>query len=326
MIELYCIKENKTYDISNMVKSITWKGSKYNAPRSLEVNLINNSHPSNSLIEFEEGNALVFKWKGRELHRGIIFKINKDVCGAETLVSHDQLIYMLKNKDSYVFENKKASEIITRICKDFEIPIGDIVDTGYVIPNQVFDSKKLYDIVMTSLDTTRKQTGVRHYLFSEKGKIYLKRRKDMTRKWAVEHGVNLIDYSFSTSIEDTATKVLLKSGQKGKEITAPSENKELQKKFGVLQHYEKISEKINKAQLQQRADEILNKKGKINKEFSLNALGISEVISGTSIYVIEKDIGIKKGFYVEEDTHNFNGNKHTMSLKLSETDDLYEVK
>ena len=50
---------------------------------------------------------------------------------------------------------------------------------------------------------------------------------------------------------------------------------------------------------------------------SVEALGIPDVISGVGVYVKIDELGLEQTFYVDEDTHTFSGNVHTMSLTLN---------
>ncbi|KGK88044.1 hypothetical protein [Clostridium sp. HMP27] len=325
MMEVYCVKDNQTYDVSSMVQDAEIKGSKYKTARSLTLKVLNTSKGLHGSFKFEEGNTVVFRWKQQELLRGVLWKVGKDKSETDSLTIYDLMIYLLKNTETYVFTSKKASDIAKIICSDFGIPIGNIADTGYVIPSLVCDGKTLYDIIMQALEITRKQTGVNYYLYSDKGLLFLVRRVEQIRRWVIEDGVNLIDYNYESSLEDTFTRVKLVAGEKDKTIIATAENGELQKKFGLLQYYEKVSDNLNQSQLTERANQIIKQKGRVDRQFSISALGLPDVISGTAIYVIESNLNIKKGYFVEEDSHNFKGKEHTMNLKLSETDKLPEV-
>lgn len=325
MMQVYCIKDNKTYDISPMVQDAELKGNKYKSARSLSLKVLNTSKGMHGSFDFSEGDNVIFMWNQQELLRGFLWKISKDKSQTDSLTVYDLMIYLLKNNDTYVFTSKKASDIAKIICSDFGIPAGDIADTGYVIPSLVCDGKSLYDMIMQALEITRKQTGVNYYLYSDHGKLFLVKRIEQVRKWVIENGVNLIDYSYESSLDDTFTKVKLIAGEKDKTIIATAENGELQKKFGLIQYFEKVSDNLSKTQLQERANQIMKEKGQVNRQFSITALGLKDVISGSAIYVIEKNLNIQKGYFVDEDTHSFKGNQHTMSLKLSETDKLPEV-
>ncbi|MDO7787120.1 XkdQ/YqbQ family protein [Desulforamulus aquiferis] len=308
------------------VESVSWSGAKTKAPRQIDVTMVATSRGGHNFIEPHEGNGVIFLWKGQELFRGIEFKRNRNKSGIMGFTSYDNAIYLVKNTESYVFVAKKASDITKRICSDFQIAIGTIVDTGYVIPSRVYPGKSLYEIIMDALYLTYKQTGKRFYLYSKDGKLHLINRAESPRKWVIEDGVNLVDYEYESSIEDTFTRVKLEAGEEKKTIIATAKNDELDRQFGILQYYEKVSDKVNKGQLQERANQILKNKGKVNKTFSLdNVLGIPDCISGQAIHVISQDLGIKNGYYIEEDTHTFVGNEHIMILKLQETNDIEEI-
>lgn len=325
MIELLWIAKDQTFDITDYVQQITWKGAKNTAPRSIDVTMVNSDKGLHQKLGIKEGQILLFKWKGVELFRGIIFSQTRSKSASQSVKAYDQMIYMVKNKKSYVFTNQKASEIIKRLCNDFQIPMGNIKDTGYKIPSLVVDGETLYDIAYKAIYATFKHTGKRFHLRTEQGKVNLIEKKDTVRQWIIEDGVNLLDYNYETSIEDSASSVVMVAGEEKKAITISKTDNDLTKSFGVIQHYEKITDKLNKAQLQERVNQVLADKGKIQRKFSLDALGIYSVITGTAIHVIAKDLGIAKGYYVEDDSHTFKGNSHTMSLTLSETDELEPV-
>ena len=46
------------------------------------------------------------------------------------------------------------------------------------------------------------------------------------------------------------------------------------------------------------------------------------MITGVGVFIIVKPLGISKTYYVEEDTHTFEGHYHSMNLKLSVAGDL----
>ncbi|MGC5326430.1 XkdQ/YqbQ family protein [Brevibacillus sp. SYSU BS000544] len=326
MIQVLVVTKNKTMDITDTVESVDWSGAKTKAPRQVSVNIIYTDRGMHETVQVSNGNGIILRKDDVELFRGIVFSSNF-TRSHQSIVAYDTLIYLTNNKDTYLFTGKKASDITKKICSDFSIQTGDIKNTGHVIPYLLFDGDTLYDMVMKALHITYQHSGKRYALFSKEGKLHLIPRTENIRKWVIESGVNLVDYTFSKSIENTVTKVKLEAGEEKKTIIVTAENKSLLEQFGVLQHYEKVSEKINRAQLQERANQILAKEGKEKQSFKLsNILGIPDVITGTSIYVIVPELGIKRAYYVEEDSHSFKGKKHTMSLTLSESDDIAAVK
>ena len=93
-------------------------------------------------FEITEGNAVRFKWNGENIFYGFVFSKKMDKDRIITVTAYDQLRY-LKSKDTYVYENKTAGELIQMVAADFKLQIGDIVDTGYKIPSRVEDNQTL---------------------------------------------------------------------------------------------------------------------------------------------------------------------------------------
>ncbi|WP_139491792.1 XkdQ/YqbQ family protein [Brevibacillus dissolubilis] len=318
-------KKGKYIDVTNLVESIDWSGGKSRAPRTLSVKLLDTNRGLHERAPVENGMGIVFRRDGSELFQGVIFTCDYS-SGHVSVTAYDELFYLAQNKDSYLFTGKKASDIIRTLCTDFSIDKGEIKDTKHVIPYLLFDGDSLYDMVMKALQITYKHTGQRYALFSREGKVHLIPRAENIRKWVIESGVNLVDYSYARSVEGTVTRVKLITGEEKKTIEVTEKNDGLIEKYGVLQHFEKVSEKLNRAQLQDRAKKILEKEGKEKKTFRLsNIPGIPDVVTGTAVFVVVPELGVKQAYYIEEDSHSFAGRKHTMSLTLTETDDITEV-
>lgn len=316
MIELFLVKPNELVEIPT--ESVTWSGQRYKAARKITANILYTNQGGLQYTKVEEGNTVLFKWKGKELFRGTVFNKSKTKSGTLNFVAYDMLQYLLINKDVYVFSKKRADQIVVRLCKDFQIPYGAIANTGVVL-NEIYQNETtLYDIALRAIVNTEKQSGRRFQLSSQKGKLTLNEWLLESNQWVLETGVNLIDYNYSTSIEDSATRVKLVSGDDKNTITVTVKDNDGQKRFGVLQHFERINEKLNRGQLTTRAKSILRQKKGIEKKLDVTALGIPEIISGKPIYVIENEIGIKGTYYVDDDTHYFKGDYHDMKLKLIE--------
>ncbi|MFX3631847.1 MAG: phage portal protein [Candidatus Pristimantibacillus sp.] len=323
MIEILLTRPDGTYLLP--VERVEWKGAKYRAPRSIQVELISSSKGLHRPVIMDEGDAVMFRWKGIELFRGIVFSRSFSMDDRMTFTAYDNLYYLVNNTDSQVFTNQKASDMLKRLCQEFQVQMGNIADTQFVKKKQINEDDTPYEMVLMALDTTYKQLGTRYTIRSRQGKVELQANTKNIHNWIIEKGVNLTGYNYSTSIEETVTRVKMRSGSEEKTITVQADNAAAQKKYGILQLLETVSEDLNKAQLQQRANQTLSNKGKVNKSFSIESIGITDAVSGAGIHVIIPERGIKKGYYIEEDTHTFEAHDYTMSLTLSETDDLPEI-
>ncbi|MCY7453478.1 phage portal protein [Bacillus altitudinis] len=330
MIELFAIRSGTMYEL--VTESVTLQGQRYQAPRSIQANIIT-KQGSQTYYRVSEGDTVLFKWKGKELFRGIVFS-RTPVEGKLTFTAYDMLQYLVKNQDVYVFSNQRADQILRRIGADFQIPMTSIANTGHVMKSLVFkNDTSLYDIILKALKETKRQTGRNYQIYSAKGKMGLRAWPDPEDVWVIESGVNLIGYQYSTSIEETATRVKMRTSvdEQGKnkkkgsksDIVVIEQDKAGQSQYGILQHVETVTGQINQPQLQKRAKERLAEKKGVKQEVkSIQALGIPELQSGLPIYLKIPEINIKKTYWIDQDKHEFNGVKHTMTIDVVEKNSM----
>lgn len=315
-----------------VTESVTLQGQRYQAPRSIQANIIT-KQGSQTYYRVSEGDTVLFKWKGKELFRGIVFS-RTPVEGKLTFTAYDMLQYLVKNQDVYVFSNQRADQILRRIGADFQIPMTSIANTGHVMKSLVFkNDTSLYDIILKALKETKRQTGRNYQIYSAKGKMGLRAWPDPEDVWVIESGVNLIGYQYSTSIEETATRVKMRTSvdEQGKnkkkgsksDIVVIEQDKGGQSQYGILQHVETVTGQINQPQLQKRAKvRLAEKKGVKQEVKSIQALGIPELQSGLPIYLKIPEINIKKTYWIDQDKHEFNGVKHIMTIDVVEKNSM----
>ncbi|TYS25022.1 phage portal protein [Bacillus subtilis] len=322
MIELFVIKDTEWLEL--VAESVSLEGHRYQAPRSIEATIVI-KQGDQTYYSVTEGDTVLFKWKGKELFRGIVFARTPD---EHTLAfsAYDMLQYLVKNQDVYVFSNQRADQMIRRIANDFQIPTASIANTGHTIKSLVIkNDTTLYDIILKALKQTKSQTGRHYQLYSEKGKLGLRAWPDPSEVWVLETGVNITGYQYSTSINDTATRVVLRGQKDNKTYKASAKDSSGLNKYGVLQYTETVTDDINQAQLQQRADVRLAEKKGVKKELkNIQAVGIPEVQSGLPVYISIPEAGIKKTYWVDTDRHEFKGTKHTMTIDVVEKNTMPE--
>lgn len=322
MIELFVIKDTEWLEL--VAESVSLEGHRYQAPRSIEATIVI-KQGDQTYYSVTEGDTVLFKWKGKELFRGIVFARTPD---EHTLAfsAYDMLHYLVKNQDVYVFSNQRADQMIRRIANDFQIPTTSIANTGHTIKSLVIkNDTSLYDIILKALKQTKSQTGRNYQLYSEKGKLGLRAWPDPAEVWVLETGVNITGYQYSTSINDTATRVVLRRQKDNKTYKASAKDSSGLNKYGVLQYTETVTDEINQAQLQQRADVRLAEKKGVKKELkNIQAVGIPEVQSGLPVYISIPEAGIKKTYWVDTDRHEFKGTKHTMTIDVVEKNTMPE--
>lgn len=321
-ISLIIVKGEQAYDVTQLVEQIKWMGRKGSSSRTLNVSLIDDDgyKRSRSEIDIEQGHQCLFRYNGQELFRGIIMTQTQNERKKLTFTAYDNGIYLANNKDTFTYENKTASDVFQDCCTRFGLPVGEIAECTYKIPELTKSKTTAFDAIADALSLDFDATGIRHYVTSEKGKLNLLTRRENILQWVIEVGQNLVTYSYTRSIENIKTRVKMVS--KEGTTLAEKSNVELEEKIGVFQEIEKPDESLTTAQINDLIESMLDEKSTPQRTLDIEAMGIAEVISGIGVYIIIPELELSRTFYVDSDTHIFKDNLHTMTLKLNYANDL----
>lgn len=315
-LSLIVVKSGESFDMSALVASVTWAGRKGAAARTLSVTFIDDDGYGHerTKIDVEAGHRCIFSWNGVELFRGKFMAQEQSAKKVMSTTAYDNGIYLANNKDTFNYTNATATEVFVDCCKRFGIPYGAVADTAYRIPELPKPKTTAWDAICDALSLTYKSTGIRYYPLCVGDKIVLLERRENILQWVIETGVNLTDYKQSKSIEKLKTRVKLLSKEGA--VLAEAIDAELEKKHGIFQDVEQIRDEMNTAQLNELVKTTLAESNKPDRALSVSALGVAEVKTGVGVFIIIKELGISKTYYVEEDSHTFEGNHHAMQLKL----------
>lgn len=321
-ISLILLKDGTGSDITQLVEQVKWKGRKGSSSRTITVNLIDDDgyKHARSGIDVEKGHQCIFSYNGQELFRGIIMSQTQTNKKVLSFTAYDNGIYLANNKDTFIYENKTASDVFRDCCTRFGLPMGEVANCTYKIPELTKSKTTAFDTIADALSLEFDATGIRHYVASEKGKLKLLTRRENILQWVIGVGENLSSYSYTRSIEKIKTRVKMIS----KEGTALAEksNTALEKKIGIFQEIEKPDESLSVAQINSLVASMLDEKSTPERSLSVEAIGIAEVISGIGVYIIIPELELSRTFYVDNDTHTFKDNMHTMSLNLNFANDI----
>ncbi len=270
-----------------------------------------------SLLNFTEGNAIRFKYGDNNVFYGFIFSKKRSKEPLITITAYDQLRY-LKNKDTYVYKNKTADEVIKMIGNDFLLNLGTIEQTGYKIATRSESNKTLFDIAQTAIDLTIQNKNEMYVLYDDFGKICLKNIERMKVGIVIdeETGEN---YDYSSSIDsDTYNQIKLTYDNKdtGKREVYIAKDSSHINEWGILQHYDTIDENTNG---QVKADALLKLYNQKTRKLEIkNAIGDVHVRGG-SLVIVNMDLGdvkLQNFMLVDKAKHSFKNNEHLMNLTL----------
>lgn len=174
-------------------------------------------------MDFHEGDAVCFYYDKKEVFMGYVFSKKRDKKQQIEVVCYDQIRY-LKNKYTYVFEKKTATQIIQAMCKDYNLKTGSMDDTKFVIPAVCEENKASLDIILGTLEDTLLKTGKMYVLYDDFGKLKLTDAEYMMSETLIASDT-AEDYEYSSSIDnDTYNSIVLyyKPKQEGTAQSASS--------------------------------------------------------------------------------------------------------
>jgi len=295
-----------------VTEGLSWSTERRGSPGKLTFTVLHDEK-----LRIDEGNPVRLTVDGKPLFYGFIFTRSRDKQQHVQITAYDQLRY-LTNKDTYVYTNKTASEVIEMIATDFRLNTGTIERTNFRIASRVEDKSSLFDIIYNALDLELTNNKKMFVFYDDFGRLTLKSLENMQVGLLIdeETGEN---YDYSTSIDDqTYNRIKLSFENKDtgtRDIYIAQDGQHINE-WGVLQYFDSIKEGENgvaKANALLSLYNVKTRKLKIK-----NAFGDVRIRAGCMVAVKLNlgDVHIQNFMLVEKCTHNFNQSYHTMDLTL----------
>lgn len=309
--ELLIQHGNKVYQ-PIVTGEIQWQTERKGVPGSLTFKVV-----KDATLNFTEGDAVRLKVDGQKVFYGFVFQKKRDKQGIITVTAYDQLRY-LKNKDTYVYSNKTASEVVQMLAKDFNLQCGTLEDTKFKIESRVEDNQTLFDIIQNALDLTLTSKKEMYVLYDDFGKLTLKNIGNMKVGILIDEDTGE-NFDYTSSIDgETYNKIKLvyENEESGKREIYIAQDGSNINQWGVLQYFETIDEKTNgKA----KADALLSLYNQKTRNLTIKgAFGDVRVRAGTLVAVSLNlgDIIANSFLLVEQAKHTFSESLYTMDLTL----------
>ena len=267
-------------------------------------------------LSFAEGDPVVFSYDNKKMFAGYVFKKKRDKEHRIEVTCYDQLRYF-KNKYTYVFEKKTASQIIQALCRDFGLKTGVLTPTAYIIPVIAEENISAMDIASKVLEETLTNTGQKYVLYDDAGKITLNNCATMI-------STNLIfdesaeNFDYTSSIDDeTYNSVVLyykKDDETIQLYTAHSQSNI--SKWGLLRYFEEVK---NQTIAQNKANSLLKLYNRKTRELKITGAFGDPSVRGGTLIPVKLDLGdtkLNNFLQVQKVTHTFEEEHHSMDLTL----------
>jgi len=306
-------KSGVTFDLQDNATNIKWDTQRKGRPGKLTFTLPKYIRPP-------MGSIVRFKLDGQKVFYGYVFKYETDRTGSERITAYDQLRY-LKNKDTFVFSSKTATEVISKIASTFGLKTASLIDTSYVIPTLLEDNKMGLDVILKALDKTLIATGEMFYLYDNFGELTLGDVKASGLLLQLGDKANVTGYKYSESIDsDTYNtfKLVRDNPDTKKRDVYVAQDSTNQTLWGILQYYEKVNDNETPEQITDKMNALSALKNRVTKDFSLDgAIGDTRVRGGSTLFVQLDALNLNLRLLVESAKHTLDTTGHTMDLTLA---------
>ena len=318
------IEHNGELFIPSVQEGITWSTERKGSPGELKFKVVKDEK-----LNFTEGDAVTMIVDGVNVFYGFVFSKKRDKELIIDVTAYDQLRY-LKNKDTYVYENKTATEVIQMIVydhfrinkDDFEeepvLNVGVLENTEFVIASRVEENTSLFDIIQNALDLTLQNKNEMYVLYDDCGKITLKNIASMQLNLVIDEDTGE-NFDYTSSIDSNTynrVKLTYDNEDTGTREVYIAQHGANMNEWGILQHFETLNEGENG---QAKADALLSLYNNKTRNLSIkNAFGDVRVRAGSMVIVKMNlgDIELMNFMLVEKCKHEFKENQHLMTLTL----------
>lgn len=270
-----------------------------------------------SVIDFREGDHVVLRLGADVLFSGFVFTKRRRFGGVITVTAYDQIRY-LKNRDTVSYESLTASGLVRRVAEDWGLAVGEIEQTGYVLPDRVEQNRPLLDMVQHAIDLTAVQAGRLFVLFDQAGALCLRQVQNMALDTVI-HAGSIGDFDYTSTIDRgaySAVRVYRPGAEEGETVFYGARREDLVRRWGILRHVSRLEEEMDGPE---QAEALMVHYGRETRRLRVtDAVGDRRVRGGsvvpTELYL--GDIVVGEMLMVERVVHRFREGGHWMDLTL----------
>ena len=309
--QLLILSRGRIFDVA-VQEPIIWETHRKSMPGKLTFNVI-----KDEILGFHEGDMVRFDYDGHKIFAGFVFTKKRTNNRIISVTAYDQLRYF-KNKDTYVYKNKTAAQVLQMLIADFNLQGGMIADTKHVIASRVEDNQELFTIMDNAGAITTKNTGNLFVLYDDYGKLNYRNVKQLKLDILVDEDSGET-FEYTTSIdENTHNKIKLSREDKktGKREIFIAQDSANINQWGVLQITESVDEGENG---KVKADALLALYNRKSRKLHINKVFGDYRVRGGSTLGVQMylgDLTVANFMMVETVEHSFYESKHDMDLKL----------
>ena len=236
--------------------------------------------------------------------------------GTASYTAMDFMNHLLRSTTTRRFKNMSPELITKSVCSEAGVGVSNLAKTKVNIPLLFAEDQSLYDIIIRAYRKARTHTK-KNYQPVMDGKKVSVVVKGADSGAILDQGVDITDASYSDNIENVVNTVKIVN-EKGKKVGLVKNDKS-RAGYGI---YQATYTKEEKVDAKKAAKALLEG---TTKEASVTAIGRTACVSGKSLTIRDKALGLSGKFYIAGDSHTFENGVHMMQLDLEWRDTMESV-
>lgn len=297
-------------DITHLVNSATWSGSRIQAARKLEFTYTQEPRdPNFPIYAMGVGETVkAYSEDGDLQFVGNIYSTERKTSASTISVTcYDNMFILSKSKTTRKFTNMTAEDITKAVCKEMGIKVGNLAETKEKM-TFIANNKSGYQIIAMAYTEASKKTGKKYQTMMEGDELDVIEKGSLIEGLVIDQYRNITDSSYKESIENMVNKVMV-TDDKGNLIRYESNDDHI-KRYSMIQEVYKESKNKNTAEEVKAIFKGPERSG------TIDCLGDYDALSSYSIEIRDIIAQLSGKFWIKSDTHTFQNGQHTMKLEI----------
>lgn len=308
-MQIIITNKSGSFDISNLIVSVIWSGSRGQCSRTLTFGLLTSS--TLGIVDCALGSAVLLRENNTTLFSGFVFERTKSTVDSVIDVTcFDTGYYLKKNQISRTITSQTAEAVTSAIAAEFGITCGELATTNIKLSRNFLGGYSLYDIISTLYTLAAEQTGIKYIITFCAEKLCAKEIGVGTVVY-LKGGSNLIDATVTESNKNLINSILVLD-KNGNTLFTKSDDDSVSA-YGTMQQtvIQQLDTDINNMLI------TMLKSAQPEQKITVTCLGNNNCITGNAVMLTEPVTGLSGKYYIDSDTHIWRNGIYTNKLVLT---------
>ena len=300
--------------ITGYVTSVTWAGSAKQAARTVVFSVAYSPNDKNvKTLGIKLGDKIVF-YPGypddkKTKFVGIITqRERKSEMGELQYTATDGMMHLLRSSGTYRFANKTPEKIAQMVCRDVKVKTGSIAKTKMPIAKIFFQERPYYEIIMAAYTKAYRKNKKKYIAQMNGAKLEVIQKGKVIPNFHIRQGERITESSYTEDLDSMVNRVYIYDSNNNKIGSVSNSN--WIKKYGIFQNAISVDSGNGKTEAKAELQGI-------NKTANLTMIGDYRCVSGLGVIIEDSRTGLKGKFWIENDSHEWNGGVYTTTLELA---------